>query len=142
MEFGILGPLQVLDGGQAVALPRRMHRALLAVLLLRAGKVVSADRLIEELWGETPPRTAKDALEAYQAARLVLDEQLGLEPGPPLRELEQAILKHDPALGTSRPAATPASRRTVTVLVAGLPGAVELDPETLAEQFAELRRVV
>ena len=42
-----------------------------------------------------------EALEAYQEARRVLDEELGLEPGTPLRELEQAILRHDPALGTA-----------------------------------------
>src|SRR5262249_7201209 len=37
----------------------------LATLLLRAGEPVSADRLIEDLWGESPPRTAKDALQNY-----------------------------------------------------------------------------
>ena len=37
-----------------------------------------------------------DALAAYQEARRELDE-VGLEPGPSLRELEQAILRQDPA---------------------------------------------
>jgi DNA-binding SARP family transcriptional activator len=45
-----------------------------------------------------------DALEAYRETRRMLDEQLGLEPSPALRELERAILRHDPALA---PAATP-----------------------------------
>jgi predicted ATPase/DNA-binding SARP family transcriptional activator len=39
-----------------------------------------------------------DALEAYQQARQTLLDELGLEPGPELRELEQAILRHDEAL--------------------------------------------
>src|SRR5438105_13349176 len=65
MEFGILGPLEVRDGGRLVELSRRKHRALLAVLVLHAGQAVSADRLIEDLWGESPPRTAKDALQNY-----------------------------------------------------------------------------
>ena len=39
-----------------------------------------------------------DALEAYQEARRMLDAELGLEPSPPLRELERAILRHDPSL--------------------------------------------
>jgi DNA-binding SARP family transcriptional activator len=65
MEFRILGPLEAVDGGRAVELPRRKHRALLATLLLRAGEPVSADRLIEDLWGESPPRTARDALQNY-----------------------------------------------------------------------------
>ena len=38
-----------------------------------------------------------DALDSYQAARAALDE-LGLEPSPELRALEQRILNHDPAL--------------------------------------------
>ncbi|SDS25430.1 BTAD domain-containing putative transcriptional regulator [Jiangella sp. DSM 45060] len=48
-------------------------------------------------------RTA-DALEVYHRARAVLVEELGLEPGPELRELEQAILTDDPALAAPRPA--------------------------------------
>ena len=39
-----------------------------------------------------------DALESYQEARQVLAEQLGLEPGPELRQLQEAILAHDPAI--------------------------------------------
>src|SRR6478672_11155908 len=65
MEFRLLGPLEAVDGGRAVELPRRKHRALLAALLLRAGELVSGDRLIEDLWGESPPRTARDALQNY-----------------------------------------------------------------------------
>jgi len=47
-----------------------------------------------------------DALEAYREGRGVLLDELGIEPGPALRELEQAILRQDPALGAA--AATPA----------------------------------
>jgi Bacterial transcriptional activator domain len=61
-----------------------------------------------------------DALAAYRAARTRLVEELGLEPGPELRDLEQRILNHDPSLGTARPHALarrplrdPASRRVV-----------------------------
>jgi YVTN family beta-propeller protein len=46
-----------------------------------------------------------DALETYRQARRTLDEELGLEPGPELRELERAILAQDPAI------AAPASAR-------------------------------
>ena len=41
---------------------------------------------------------AADALEAYQSARRVHVEQLGLEPGPELRQAQEAILAHDPAI--------------------------------------------
>jgi hypothetical protein len=56
VEFRILGPLEVLDDGRPVALPGGRGRALLALLILHAGEVVSADRLIDELWGESPRR--------------------------------------------------------------------------------------
>ena len=39
-----------------------------------------------------------DALEAYQEVRALLAEELGLEPGPALAELQQQILTDDPAL--------------------------------------------
>src|SRR5262249_35621424 len=73
-----------------------------------------------------------EALDAYQATRRLLDEELGLEPGPALRELEHAILKQDPALAIQPTIATPApaSRRTVTVLFADL-----VDPARLIEQL-------
>jgi hypothetical protein len=59
MEFRILGPTEVLDGGRRVPLPSGRGRALLALLVLHAGEPVSADRLIDELWGEGPPQTAR-----------------------------------------------------------------------------------
>jgi DNA-binding SARP family transcriptional activator len=61
MEFLILGPFEVRDGDRIVTVRRKKSRALLALLLLRPGEVVSTDVLIEELWA-TPPKTARDAL--------------------------------------------------------------------------------
>ena len=55
MEFGILGPLEVRDGSGLVRVPGVKERALLADLLVHAGRVVSADRLVEDLWGDDPP---------------------------------------------------------------------------------------
>ena len=65
MEFRLLGPLEVLDGDRAVAIGGGKRRALLALLLLHANEVVSADRLIDELWGERPPATAAKGLQVY-----------------------------------------------------------------------------
>ncbi len=65
MEFRILGPLQVVDGAREVLLGSPKERALLGVLLLHAGEVVSRDRLIDELWGGAPPPTAAKALNVY-----------------------------------------------------------------------------
>jgi predicted ATPase/DNA-binding SARP family transcriptional activator len=49
-----------------------------------------------------------DALEVYTCGRLRLDEELGLDPSPELQRLQQAILRHDPSLATSRPSRRPA----------------------------------
>jgi DNA-binding SARP family transcriptional activator len=62
MEFRILGPLEVSDEGRQVSLGGGKRRALLAVLLLHPNEVVSADRLIDELWGEDSPERAAAAL--------------------------------------------------------------------------------
>ena len=63
MDFRILGPLEVHADGQRLALGGPKQRALLAILLLSADRVVSRDRLIEELWADDPPAAARHALE-------------------------------------------------------------------------------
>jgi DNA-binding SARP family transcriptional activator len=65
MEFQILGPLGATDGGKALSLGSRKQRALLALLLLQEGEVVSRDRLIEDLWHGQPPPAAEPTLHAY-----------------------------------------------------------------------------
>src|SRR5436190_437515 len=47
MEFRILGPLEVVDGGRVLDLGSRKQRALLTLLLLRRGDIVALDELIE-----------------------------------------------------------------------------------------------
>jgi len=90
-----------------------------------------------------------DALAAFQSAREVLTEELGLEPGEELRTLQQAILRQDPSLGSSPQAAEERApdRRTVTVLLCDLVGstnlAAQLDPEayrSLLSRYFELVR--
>jgi predicted ATPase/DNA-binding SARP family transcriptional activator len=51
--------------GEPIALGGQKRRALLAVLLLDAGRVVSRDRLIDALWGDEPPDTARNTLQVY-----------------------------------------------------------------------------
>jgi DNA-binding SARP family transcriptional activator len=67
MDFRILGPLEVRDRGRPIELPRRKQRAVLAILLLRRGEMVSSDVLVDGLWGEDPPPTARAALHNYVA---------------------------------------------------------------------------
>jgi DNA-binding SARP family transcriptional activator len=104
-----------------------------------------------------------DALEVYQATRRHLAEEVGLEPGEPLKALQQAILAHDAVLDQSAhealpgdlavvmppPQASPVreSRKTVTVVFAdATPSGDGLDPELLrrvtGRWFQEMREVL
>jgi DNA-binding SARP family transcriptional activator len=65
LDFRLLGPLEVFDGARAVVIGGGKRRSLLALLLLHGNEVVSADRLIDELWGEHPPATAAKGLQVY-----------------------------------------------------------------------------
>jgi two-component SAPR family response regulator len=65
VEFRILGPLKVLEHSHQVPLGGSKQRALLAALLLHPNEVVSRDRLIDELWGASPPDTAQTALQVH-----------------------------------------------------------------------------
>ena len=64
-EFGILGPLQVWRAGCAVPLGGPRQRAVLALLLLEANRVVSMDRLAEDVWGGSPPEGWATTLQTY-----------------------------------------------------------------------------
>src|SRR5829696_10365430 len=65
LELRLLGPLEVLRDGAEIALGGAKPRALLAVLALEPGRVVSVDRLIESLWPARPPETAAHAVQVY-----------------------------------------------------------------------------
>jgi len=78
LRFRVLGPLEVLRDGAVVDLGARKQRAVLALLLLNANRVVSTERLIDGLWGDAPPETARSALQVYVAS---LRKALGGESG-------------------------------------------------------------
>ena len=65
MELRILGPLEAVAEGRVVDIRGQKQRELLAILAIHANEVVSADRLIDELWGESPPASAVKTLQAY-----------------------------------------------------------------------------
>src|SRR5215218_2756326 len=74
MDFRLLGPLEVAEHDRLLALGGRKQRSLLAVLLLDANDVVSTERLIDELWGESPPSTVAKSIQVYVSR---LRKQLG-----------------------------------------------------------------
>ncbi|HYT81313.1 MAG TPA: BTAD domain-containing putative transcriptional regulator [Actinomycetota bacterium] len=63
----MLGPLEVLDDGGVVPLGGAKQRAVLAILLLHRNEVVSRERLIDGLWGDSPPASAAHTLETYMS---------------------------------------------------------------------------
>ncbi|MEU0575378.1 AfsR/SARP family transcriptional regulator [Dermacoccus nishinomiyaensis] len=67
MEFRILGSVQVYDDRADVWIvpTGAKQRALLGALIVKAGQVLPADRLVDELWGEHPPANAANALQAH-----------------------------------------------------------------------------
>jgi predicted ATPase/DNA-binding SARP family transcriptional activator len=83
--------------------------------------LVVAEPLVERWWAllmvarYRQDRQA-DALRAFQQARTVLADELGLEPGPELRDLEAKVLRHDPSLGPSTRGtySTPLSHRELS----------------------------
>ncbi len=81
-EFRILGPLEVADGEEVLSLTGHKQRALLALLLLDANRVVSTDRLVDALWGEQPPRTAATSLQNFvsQLRKLLGSDVLVTKP--------------------------------------------------------------
>ena len=97
MEFSILGPLEVRDGGRAVVLGGTKPRALLAVLLLHASEVVSAERLALALWGEDAPAGAVKTVQVYMSRlrRALGDPDHGHPHGPVHERLRAAFF--DPA---------------------------------------------
>jgi DNA-binding SARP family transcriptional activator/ABC-type transport system substrate-binding protein len=65
VEFAVLGPVEARVDGQPLPLGGPKQRAVLAILLLHDNRPVSRDRLIEGLWGESPPRSAAHTLDDY-----------------------------------------------------------------------------
>jgi DNA-binding SARP family transcriptional activator len=64
-EFRLLGPLEAVVDGTPVQLAAAKPRALLALLLLNRNRVVSTERLIDELWADEPPAQATKTLQVY-----------------------------------------------------------------------------
>jgi DNA-binding SARP family transcriptional activator/DNA-binding beta-propeller fold protein YncE len=81
LELGILGPLSLTVGGEARPVAGDKLQALLARLVLDANRAVATERLIDELWGDEPPATARQSLHVHvgRLRRLLAD---GTGPSP------------------------------------------------------------
>lgn len=65
MLYRLLGPLEASDEGRPIPLGGRKQRLVLATLLLRANQVVGTEQLIDETWGDDPPKAARITLQSY-----------------------------------------------------------------------------
>lgn len=65
LEFGVLGPLQVLADGRQLVIGRKGMRGLLAMLVLDANRVVPIDEIVDSLWADEPPATARTIVHGY-----------------------------------------------------------------------------
>lgn len=84
VDFGLLGPLQVSRREHRAEIGGAKQRAVLAHLLIRANQVVSADRLIDEVWGDEPPEAVRKSLHAYVSRlRRALGDEAVIEGRPP-----------------------------------------------------------
>ena len=87
LEFRLLGPFEVSSGRRMILSGGGKRRAVLAVLLLSANEAVSVERLIDALWGETPPASAVNLVQGY-----VSDLRRILEPDRPPRASGQRLV--------------------------------------------------
>ena len=79
-ELRLLGPVQVARAGRETGLGGPRPRAVLALLVLQAGRVVPAGRLVEEVWRGSPPPGAAKTLRSYVSRlRPVLAPDAALE---------------------------------------------------------------
>jgi DNA-binding SARP family transcriptional activator len=157
VDFRILGPLEVVEDGRALRLGSRKQRALLALFVLHAGKVVSRDRLIDDLWHGDPPAAAETTLRSHISrlrSELGASRLLSRAPGYTLalapEELDAArcerlLAEGRAALAQGRPAQAAERLRSALTLWRG-PALADVAYESFAQgeiaRLEELRLAV
>jgi DNA-binding SARP family transcriptional activator len=137
VDYRILGSLEAVRDGQRLPLGGSKQRAVLAILLLGANRVVTTDELIEALWGESPPGKPQTAIQGYvsqlrktldpdRAFEVIVTEPAGyrLSAGPDeldLYRLESLLRDGRDALQAGRADAAASSLREALALFRGPP---------------------
>jgi len=96
VEFRILGPLEIVGAGAAVTIGGGRERAVLALLVLSANRVVSAERLAMDLWGDRPPENPAHALRIHISRLRKVLREAGAE-GVVVTQPPGYVLTVDPA---------------------------------------------
>jgi basic membrane lipoprotein Med (substrate-binding protein (PBP1-ABC) superfamily)/DNA-binding SARP family transcriptional activator len=89
MEYRILGPIEVLEGGVPVDIGSRQQRALLALLIVNVNRVVSTERILEEFWPDDPEGKEKTLWVYISRLRSTL------EPGREARSRNTVLITRD-----------------------------------------------
>jgi DNA-binding SARP family transcriptional activator len=114
LRFGVLGPLEVISGGDAVDLKGARQRAVLARLLVAKGRVVPVSWLIDDLWDD-PPEGALGAVQTFVGAL-----RKALEPDRPPRTPSRLLVTVAPGYALrTEPTAVDAVRFEAAVVQAG-----------------------
>jgi DNA-binding SARP family transcriptional activator len=94
VEVKLLGPVALAVDGRPAVVRRRKQRALLALLALHVGEVLSTDRLVDELWGESPPKSAVGSLQnlVSELRRLIGSDVLVTRSPGYLLELDPGLV--------------------------------------------------
>ncbi|WP_086820031.1 AfsR/SARP family transcriptional regulator [Allokutzneria sp. NRRL B-24872] len=83
MDFRILGPVEVWEAGARLDPPPPKSRQILAMLLLDAGRITPAERLIDAVWGDEPPPHVRKALQVHISHLRQLLPSVSLRYSPP-----------------------------------------------------------
>ena len=152
MEFRILGPLEVVSEEGAIPLGGPKQRAVLAHLILRANHPVHADRLIDGLWGDEPPETARNTLQTYvyRLRKLLGEPRVGGSNGAYVlnaaaEEIDaarfEAIVKEARSLASADPAAAAERFSDALTLWRGVPLSDLADEPSLRGEVARLEEL-
>jgi DNA-binding GntR family transcriptional regulator len=99
VKFGLLGPVQIWTAGHPVDGGQPRQRLVLAGLLVDAGQVVTAEQLVDRVWGHAPPAGARRALHSHIARvrnLLALAAAPGQKPAALVRQSGGYVLEVDP----------------------------------------------
>ena len=131
MDFRILGPLHISRDGRQLGLGGHRQKVVVCLLLLHANEVISAEQIIDVLWGEAAPATARKALQVYiSRLRRILGAGV-LETRAPgylirvqdgeldVQRFERLVAQGKHALATGDPGRAAALLRTALVLWRG-----------------------
>lgn len=96
MEIRLLGPLEIWSAGQLVHLPGTRLRTVLATLALQSGRVVPVDRLVDTVWGDDAPTTARGQVQtSVWKLRRLLGEAIETQPPGYVLRVERGAVDVD-----------------------------------------------